>query len=540
MVIIYFLDIQGAGVRTPVNVAMLKQLLTSYWNAEFILQGFISGFSLGVIDKPCFATSKLKLLPVKPALRVKVDEEIGAGRFLGPFSSVPIPGMVVSPLTAIPKPCGEKHRLIFNLSSPFGGSVNDNIHQSQKSVQYCSVTDVAQWLLDNETLPSYLAKVDLADAFRIIPIKKEDWKYLGIRLGNSYYVDRCLPMGAASSCRIFQAFSDALVWMFMARFSGICKIFNYLDDFLIWSITQEECELALNAFIDMLKQLGVPVSGHKTVHSTTSLVFLGIGIDTKKQALFLPPEKVDSVQTDLLSFLKRSAPRVKDWQKILGKLCHLSAVVTSGRIFLSSLYGSLQGILSRNQSRRVRISVEAAADLMIWVTFLEDLPPEKEFRMLRTPCSGAPTLASDASTSVGYGLVYGNYWFYGNWPNESWKQCNIALLELYPIFMGVCLWKKELAQKSIIVLCDNQAVVAIINRLYSKDPLLRKVFKPLALTLMNYNIQLSAIHIEGHSNVGPDLLSRGKILEFRKQFTSMCSEPTLVPAELLPINFPIF
>ena len=57
----------------------------------------------------------------------------------------------------------------------------------------------------------------MKSAFRNLGILKKQWKFLIMKAespidGKTYYiVDKCLPFGAAISCALFQAFSDAHV-----------------------------------------------------------------------------------------------------------------------------------------------------------------------------------------------------------------------------------------------------------------------------------------------------------------------------------------
>lgn len=533
----FVVDFTKLTTITPVKTDVLRQYLNGYWNASYIVNGFTLGFALGLVPVPCLSTAPQKLVPIKPSLQEKLDLEVRLGRIVGPFPCAPIDDLMVSPLTAIPKPNSNKTRLIFNLSVPVGTSVNDNILEGAKSVSYCCVGDVAQWLLDRQTKEVYMAKVDLADAYRIVPIRKEDWQYLGMKLGGSYYVDRCLPMGAASSCKVFQTVSDAIVWMFESQYPGQVKIFNYLDDFLLLADSQSLCDTVLDRFLSMLNSLGIPVSPHKTIRASTSIVFLGIGIDTVAESLFLPEDKASTVLQQLESFLTCSKPTVRQWQKILGKLCHLSTIVMSGRILLSSVYGSLQGILSQDQSRRRSISSEVRKDLLVWVKFLTILVPGKQFRMFRPPSTNIPTIASDASSSVGFGVMFGARWFYGRWPSDKWRQLNIAFLELYPIYVAIKLWGSQSKDGALQILCDNHAMVLVINKLYSKDALIRKLCRPLALEAMTLNIQLVARHVKGAMNVGPDLLSRGKVDIFKARFPMMNSDAVELPSHLWPVNF---
>lgn len=58
-----------------------------------------------------------------------------------------------------------------------------------------------------------MAKTDIEDAFRVIPIHPADYYLLGFTWEGQYYYDKCLPMGASSSCQIFESFSSALQWV---------------------------------------------------------------------------------------------------------------------------------------------------------------------------------------------------------------------------------------------------------------------------------------------------------------------------------------
>jgi hypothetical protein len=233
--------------------------------------------------------------------------------------------------------------------------VNDAIAKDKRSVSYCSVADVTRLALQARG-PIFLAKIDLKDAYRMVPIKKEDWVYLGAYVSGSFLIDRCLPMGAASSCQIFQRVSDSLRWIFMERISVPCSVFNYLDDFLIVVEGYENSLTAMEELLHVGATLGLPIATEKTIHPCTSLTFLGIGIDAANFTVYIPEAKRFKTIVNLKAFLDTRRPRLKRWQKILGQLNHLSDVIVAGRTHLHSLYSSLRGVLSSAQHVRRRIS----------------------------------------------------------------------------------------------------------------------------------------------------------------------------------------
>ena len=60
-------------------------------------------------------------------------------------------------------------------------------------------------------------------------------------------------------------------------------------------------------------------------------------------------------------------------------------------------------------------------------------------------------------------------WFQYSWPN-CLKQQSIAAKELLPIVMPCMVWGKTWSKNVVLVHCDNQAVVEVVNAGYCKDP----------------------------------------------------------------------
>lgn len=165
-------ELSSFNLHTPVNVSLLQKYLKGYWDERYIIEGFSQGFSLGLKESPTLMPCS-KVYPVKTELVSKVTDEVRKGRIIGPFSDPPLSDLMISPIQLIPKPNSNKDRMIFNLSSPSGLSVNDNIPESATSVTYCSVNDVARWIMGNKATKTwFMAKVDLTDAYRMVPIKK--------------------------------------------------------------------------------------------------------------------------------------------------------------------------------------------------------------------------------------------------------------------------------------------------------------------------------------------------------------------------------
>ena len=111
-----------------------------------------------------------------------------------------------------------------------------------------------------------------------------------------------------------------------------------LDDFLFFGAPgTDEAASAQDRALSMFQDLGVPVAMHKTEGPTTSLMFLGIVIDTELLQLQLPEEKLGRVRELMRSWLPRRSCRRKEFESLLGHLSHAAVVIhLAGFIFVSS------------------------------------------------------------------------------------------------------------------------------------------------------------------------------------------------------------
>ena len=105
-------------------------------------------------------------------------------------------------------------------------------------------------------------------------------------------MDKCLPFGASISCSHFQRFSDAIAHIVRFRVRITIGPINYLDDYLFLGITSIDCDNQVSVFLWVCEKIRFPVSEEKTEWSCTNLTFLGFLIDTIKQIVAIPTDKV--------------------------------------------------------------------------------------------------------------------------------------------------------------------------------------------------------------------------------------------------------
>ena len=85
----------------------------------------------------------------------------------------------------------------------------------------------------------------------------------------------------------------------------------------------------------------------------------------------------------------------------------------------------------------------------------------------------------------------------------------------------------------VMARCDNEAVVFVLNKRYSKDPHLAHMLRTLFFVEAHFQLQLKAQHIPGSHNTLADLLSRNQVAKFRTLVPSADIFPLCVPLSLL-------
>ena len=126
------------------------------------------------------------------------------------------------------------------------------------TLSYCSVdkTFAIVNLLGPGTL---LSKIDLKNAFQLIPVCPADWNLLGIFWQGKYYIDTCLPFGLHSAPCIFNHLATAIHWILQNNYN-VQFLLHYLDDFLTaGSPNSPECNKNLESMLTHCQRIDTPI-----------------------------------------------------------------------------------------------------------------------------------------------------------------------------------------------------------------------------------------------------------------------------------------
>jgi len=499
--------------------------------ATNLLKYLREGASLHFKDRdpdplPSLASSWCRNLPssVTEEQQVKIlkdiKDEVTLGRRAGPFTSCPSPLLCVSPLGTTPKKNTTKLRIIHHLSYPRSGSrpsVNSLIGDLECKLLKFDDTLKAVAKAGRGCL---LAKFDIKDAFKLIPVRPNLQLALGMFIFGYYFVERVLPFGLKSAPAIFEWFSSAIEAII--KFKGINTFFHYLDDFLLLTfsnVANVQYELVLSTF----KYLGVPLSEPKLAPPSTRIEFLGRIIDTDKMTAELPEDKLIRYRENARRLAQKGEASVDELATVFGQLVWAASVIQHGRKFYSNIgqdkcrAEELQ-LLAWDEGKDPNflhpLSAASIQELYWWANFMEQW---NGISMIKPVIPEDCVLFTDAcQTGMGAYLVGPTSCKYIShvWnstelaQSKRAKSISMPFLELLALTIAVGVWAEDLRGRSVLIRSDCKAAVDVISQGYAHEGRMTMLLRRLTFIEASHDIFTTVLHIPGIYNQTADVLSR--------------------------------
>lgn len=540
-------DTSNQPLPTPINIDNLEIALAGHPDQVFVARlcnNIKYGASLGYTGPrvPRFSRNLPTAFEHPEIVSSNLATEVALGRTAGPFVSPPFQNFQVSPIGLVPKKHSEKFRTIFHLSFPKSGtnSINYSIVKEDFSLQYITIDNAIKGI-KSFGRGCFLAKTDVESAFRLIPVNPNDYELLGMFWKDRYYYDKVLPFGLRSAPFLFNLLSDAVEWILIHK-CGISFVCHILDDFLLIeppspSLPHTQfCRESLASMLLTFKNLGIPIAPNKTQGPCTVLEFMGIILDSEQMQARLPLDKVQRILSLLESFQHRKSCTLKELQSLIGTLNFACKVIPPGRPFLQRMIE-----LTRNLSKshhHLKLSLGFFKDLAMWQEFISSWNGASFFLPSHWEDTDSLSLYTDASGTLGFGGIFESHWFQGPWePSQHLGQpgISIAWQEFFAIVVACNLWADQFANKRIILYCDNESVVTIINSKRSRIPRVMDLLRNFTLITLRHNIYFRAKHIPGKKNEIADSLSRFQINRFRSLAPLADIHPVAIPKALLEL-----
>ena len=523
-------------VVTPMKLDIWRGVLSCHPDqtfAAYILRGIEEGFRVGFNPQLTHLKSAMGNMVSAVEQESVVDEylhaELAASRIIQ-VQEAHAQLMHYSPFGVIPKRNRpNKWRLIVDLSSPSGHSVNDGISKELASLTYVSVDDIVVEV-GRRGRGTLLAKMDIKQAYRNIPVHPNDRPLLAMQWQGKKFVDATLPFGLRSAPLIFTAVADALQWV-MGR-DGAQWVAHYIDDFItVGAPGTDECASNFAVMHAACERLGLPAEPEKDEGPATTISFLGIELDTIALECRLPAEKLARLREELVKWREKKNCKKRELLSLIGILSHACKVVRSGRSFLRRLIDL--STVPKHLEHYVRLNHDARSDIEWWIRYSTIW---NGVSMMHLPDQSNPSfsLTSDASGSWGCGAFSGSRWFMLPWTKET-EPYHITAKELVPIVIAGAVWGRQWRGTTVLAHCDNLAVVHIVNQGSSRNRDAMHLARCLAFITAKFEFHLTATHIKGANNVKADALSRDNLQLFRLLHPQANLEGSLIPQPLLDL-----
>lgn len=421
----------------------------------------------------------------------------------------------ISPLNSVPRKEGNKRRFILDLSFPKGSSINDGIdkdwYQGEPvDLKYPTVDDLVQLIYSRKESqpgkPVLLWKRDLKSCYRQFQLCPGSVHLVGYKFDNSYWYDRVLAMGSSSSAQICQKVTDMVRFVFEQRFDD--QVRNFLDDFFSANSDSEVWESYENLG-KLLDTMGIEENPEKACPPAACMIVLGILFDTIAMTLRLPDEKMAELILELKKWDQKETCTVKQMQSLVGKLNFAAGVVRSGRIYMARLINTLRNRLS-NSTGTIKLSQENLNDVRWWlehVKIYNGVPMESLMVSKHWESPGSIWSSDSSGSGLGGWAQQTRHFFHFDLDKE-WQQRDINSLECMALLLCVKKWSEQCRGKKVLVQCDNQTTVTIINSCSARDRFLQACLREIQHICALNSAEIRAVWLKTSQNEIADALSR--------------------------------
>ncbi len=378
---------------------------------------------------------------------------------------------------------------------------------------------------------SYMAALDLKDAYYSLRVAKKFQKFLKFRWRGRSYKYVVLPMGLAPGPRLFTKVTKPIIATLQGRGFTVCP---YLDDLFIVADTALECSLAVSATIELFTRLGFVVNIEKSTTTPTQVLdHLGCRLDSVHMTASLTDARCQTL-------LDRSLP--------LTGTCTIQQVMS----FVGTVESCVPGVkaghlhkyhleIDKNEafklqhgklSKTMVLSPGAIKEMNWWV----HVAPTMHNPLYLPPINR--TLQTDASNR-GWGACVVKHGRSTVGTQGSWspvhRKLHINAKELWGAFYGLQAFFQNDYGAHVLIQLDNMTAVAFINKMGgTKSDVCCDIAQQIWHWALAKGLWLTADFLPGADNVTADRLSRhiDDRLEWQLQpdiFHKICSHFDLLP-----------
>ena len=213
----------------------------------------------------------------------------------------------------------------------------------------------------------FMCKVDLKDAYFLVPIHKSHRKFLRFTFNGKLYQFTVLPFGLSTSPYVFSKILKPVINILRSR--GFRSTI-YLDDICLFGESKSICLKNTNETIELLTSLGFIINFDKSnIVRSKICQFLGFVIDSDRMLLMLTGIKRFKIHDKITSFLSKNQCTIRELAEIIGILVAACPAVRYGWIYYKNLeidkYLALKKF-NKNLEKRIILSNDPIENLEWW------------------------------------------------------------------------------------------------------------------------------------------------------------------------------
>lgn len=313
-----------------------------------------------------------------------------------------------------------------------------------------------------DTLPqgSYMASLDISQAYHSISVKERDRDFLQFQFHGQRYRFTCLPNGYSPGPRVFTRIMKTLFTHIRVK-HGVNLLF-YIDDTIIYGKTEREVQQGVQVTLEILQQAGFTVNTKKSVmNPSTKLEYLGFLIDSVKQTLTIPPKKLDGIQESIKDMLSNSRVPIRKFAGLVGRLAATAPANDKAKVLIKTLQVAMIMALAIHKGcydKPIYLKPKVKRSLEEWQRTLGTA--SKVYREILPDL----TVYTDASTT-GWGC---HQWESNLHYGEEWcidlKRLHINILELEAVLLALKHLKRRVKGKHIHLFIDNTTAISCLKK----------------------------------------------------------------------------
>ncbi|KAA6392864.1 MAG: putative reverse transcriptase [Streblomastix strix] len=358
----------------------------------------------------------------------------------------------------------------------------------------------------------YSTHLDMEKAYHHVRVSQELQKYFGFHFRGKAYTYVGLPFGWNRSPMVFCRIMKQAVRAIRERWK--VRVIQYIDDILLLSQDKIQLQTDTLEIMKFMEQLGWKIQRLKCrTNAQKTFEFLGWKWSTMNLTIQLTAVRRRQLKHRLsrwIEIVKRGERvKIKDLASVIGELNFVRTQLVDASLHMRTLYRiQTQAVFRSTWKGRCRMDRRSLGDLTWWLEKIKENQP-----MCFEKTQPSFVLTTDASeTSWGAVLELATMEEEPIYRTEEWgkqwilKSSNQR--EMTAILMALRSLRDFIPKGScILVRTDNTVTEFCIRKWKAKQDLLQ-IVRRIRKHVLENNLKLEMVHIQGFKNVIADSLSR--------------------------------